>query len=180
MADLAEATIQLAGEPGRFIFTYVPYVDFAGHVWGLRSDEFTEAMGLAVSVWEAIASALPPHAVLLGTADHGLREFEEKQKMLIREPRFDYLRFAGDSRGVHLWGSKALIDDLSDLTGGDLVDPRPLIGPDPTDVALGRLGERLLLAPEHLSVLPKGFDKRLRCYHGGLTPEELEIPLLVG
>lgn len=178
--DLIAATAQLAGEPGRLIFTYVPYIDFAGHVWGLESDQFTEAMGLAVSVWEGIAAALPPDAVLLGTADHGLREFSEEQKLLVREPRFDALRFAGDTRGVHLWGDTALMDDLAEVTEGELVNPMSLIGPDPTETARSRLGNKLLLAPDDKAILPKGFDKRLRCYHGGLSREEIEIPLLVG
>ncbi len=178
--DLVDATVQLAGEPNRFIFTYVPYVDFAGHVWGLESDQFTEAMGLAASVWEGIAAALPPNAVLLGTADHGLLEFSEEQKLLVRDPRFDGLRFAGDTRGVQLWGAAALMEDLTEVTEGELVDPVTLIGPDPTETALSRLGDKVLVAPDHLAILPKGFDKRLRCYHGGLSKAEVEIPLLVG
>ena len=178
--DLVTATTQLASEPRRFIFTYVPHVDFAGHVFGLASDEFTEAMKVAVSAWEGIAAALPPGAALLGTADHGLLEFGEDQKHLIRDPHFDSLRFAGDTRGVHLWGEDDLIDDLAALTGGQLVDPLQLVGPDPADLAISRLSERVLLAPEHRVLLPRGFDKRLRCYHGGLSDDEVEIPLLVG
>lgn len=178
--DLADATIQLASEPGRFIFTYVPYVDFAGHVWGLGSEELTEAMGLASSVWERIAAGLPPDAVLLGTADHGLKEFTEESKLLIRDKRFEGLRFAGDARGVHVWGDEESIDGFAEGTGGTLVDPTGLVGPEPTDLARSRLPRKLLLAPEDVAVLPKGFDKRLRCYHGGLTPDELHIPLLVG
>ena len=178
--DLVTATAQLAGQPNRFIFTYVPHVDFAGHVFGLASDEFTDAMKVAVSVWEGIAAALPPRAALLGTADHGLLDFSEEQKILIREPRFDSLRFAGDTRGVHLWGEPDLIVDLAGLTGGELVDPIELLGPEPTEVTRSRLGEKLLFAPDHLALLPKGFDKRLRCYHGGLSDDEVKIPLLVG
>ena len=178
--DLVTATLQLATEPDRFIFTYVPYVDFAGHVWGLESAEFAEAMGLAVSVWEGIAAALPRHAVLLGTADHGLKEFGDEQKLLVRDPRFDGLRFAGDSRGVHAWGDPAVVDELAEFTGGALVDPLPLLGPEPSSATKERSAPQLLLAPSDIAVLPKGFDKRLRCYHGGLTREELEIPLLVG
>ncbi|MDX1469042.1 MAG: alkaline phosphatase family protein [Acidimicrobiia bacterium] len=178
--ELVTATVQLAAEPGRFIFTYVPYVDFAGHVWGLGSDEFTEAMGLAVSVWERIAAVLPSNAVLLGTADHGLKEFGDEQKLLVRDPRFDGMRFAGDSRGVHVWGETAAVDDLADATGGTLVNPLSLLGAEPSAAAVERSAPQLLLAPADLAVLPKGFDKRLRCYHGGLTPEELQIPLLVG
>ena len=55
-----------------------------------------------------------------------------------------------------------------------------IIGPDPSETALARLGRRIVLAPVDRVIIPKGFDKRLRCYHGGLTPEEVQIPLLVG
>ncbi len=178
--DLVTATAQLAGEPKRFIFTYVPHVDFAGHVFGLASDEFTDAVKTAVAVWEGIAATLAPGVALLGTADHGLVEFNEDEKHLIRDPHFDGLRFAGDTRGLHLWGQPELMDDLAALTGGELVDPTELLGPDPSKLALTRLGERVLLAPDNRALLPKGFDKRLRCYHGGLSEDEVKIPLLVG
>lgn len=180
VADLVNATLQLAAEPHRLIFTYVPHVDWAGHVHGLESEEFAEAIKVAVRVWEGIAGGLPPGAILLGTADHGLKAFDEDQKLLIRDPRFDDLRFAGDTRGVHLWGDEELKTALAEVTGGKLVDPAGLIGPDATPLARSRLGERLLLAPDDIAVIPKGFDKRLRCYHGGLTREELAIPLLIG
>lgn len=180
VGDLVEASVALSSEPGRLVFTYLPHVDVAGHVFGLGSDEFADAMRLAVSVWEGIAAGIPAGAALLGTADHGLLEFHENQKHLVREPRYDALRFAGDPRGVHLWGDPGLMHDLAEETGGRLVDPAALIGPNPSDAALSRLGERVLLAPDNLVILPKGFDKRLRCYHGGLNPAEVEIPLLVG
>lgn len=178
--DLVTATVELAADPGRLIFTYLPHVDFAGHVFGLDSVEFSDAVGLAAGVWEEISASLPAGATLIGTADHGLMQFDEMNKQLVRDPRFDRLRFAGDSRGVHVWGDPGLMTDLAELTGGTLVDPSGLIGPDPTPTALSRLGNRLLLAPEDKAVIPKGFDKRLRCYHGGLTRAEVEIPLLLG
>jgi len=180
VGDLVDATITLAAAPGRLIFTYFPSVDVAGHVFGLGSNEFTEAMRLAVGIWEGIAAGLSSGVALLGTADHGLLEFTEEQKHLVRDPRFDELRVAGDPRGVHLWGDPALMNDLAEETGARLVDPAGLIGPDPTPAALSRLGERVLLPPDDLVVLPKGFDKRLKCYHGGLSPAEVEVPLLVG
>jgi hypothetical protein len=178
--DLIDATVQLAAEPGRLIFTYVPQVDVAGHVFGLESSEFTEAMGVVTRVWDELARRLPPGAVLLGTADHGLIDYGEDQKVLIREPRFDQLRFAGDPRGVHLWCSDDDANALADDTGGRLVEPSLLFGPDPADAAMERSGKSVLLAPEGVVLLPRGFDKRLRAYHGGLDPLEVEIPLLVG
>lgn len=179
-SDLADATITLAGEPGRLVFTYVPFVDVAGHVHGQASQEFNQAMKAAADLWHRIGAALPPDVALLGTADHGLMEVTEEDKILVRDPAFNELRFAGDARGVHLWGDSGAMEDLATATEGELVDPMPLLGPDPTDATLAHVGERLLLAPSGKVVLPRGFDKRLRCYHGGLMPEEVEIPLLVG
>jgi hypothetical protein len=178
--DLVDATVSLAGEPNRFIFTYVWQVDFAGHVSGLDSDEFTAAMKLAPGVWEGLASRLPPEVTLLGTADHGLIEYGERDKILVRQPEFRQQRFAGDPRGVQLWGDTVEFDLLAAFTSGDLVDPLALLGPDPTPATMRRVGESLLLAPEGRVILPPGFDKRLRAYHGGLAPDEREIPLLVG
>lgn len=178
--ELAAATAQLAGEPGRFVFAYFPLVDVAGHVYGLGSDEFSDAMTLAVRVWEQISVALPSGAALLGTSDHGLVEFGEASKLIVRDPRFDDLRLAGDPRGVHMWTGDEVIRDFAADTGGQIADPSALIGPEPTGTAFARLGRRLVVAAEDKVILPKGFDKRLRCYHGGLTPEEVRIPLLVG
>lgn len=176
---LVEATLDLAATPHRFIFTYLWQVDFAGHVHGLHSPEFSEAVALAAGIWERLAAGLPPNAALLGTADHGLIEYADEDKVIVREKRFGPLRFAGDSRGVHVWGDRALIDDYATSTGAKVVDPADLYDQDLTVTARSRLGDRVLLAPRGKVILPPGFDKRLRAYHGGLEPEEVEVPLLV-
>lgn len=178
--DLIEATVQLAAEPSRFIFTYVPYVDVAGHVFGLDSPEFSEAVTLAGRIWGELQRRLPPGTALLGTADHGLVDYDETAKQLIRESRFDQVRFGGDPRGLQMWCDENVATDLEELTGGKLIDPMMLVGPDPAPETRGRLGSRLLLAPPGKVLLPRGFDKRLRAYHGGLDRREVEIPLLVG
>lgn len=177
---LVQRTVELASTPARFIFTYVPHVDFAGHVFGLGSQEFADAMTTAAGIWSSLQDELPPGAVLLGTADHGLVDYAEGDKLLIRDPRFDNLTMSGDPRGLHLWFGGSLADELADSTGGELIDPIPLFGPDPTPSALERVSSRMLLAPEGKALLPRGFDKRLKAYHGGLDRREVEIPLLVG
>jgi hypothetical protein len=177
--DLVDATVQLASAPNRFIFTYVWQVDFAGHVSGLGSDEFTAAIQLASDVWQALAARLPPEVTLIGTADHGLIEYDEMDKILVRGEPFDSLRFAGDPRGVHIWGDSSVFDELAELTGGRLVDPLAQLGPDPIAEAKRRVGDALLIAPDQKVILPPGFDKRLRSYHGGFAPAEIEVPLLV-
>jgi Type I phosphodiesterase / nucleotide pyrophosphatase len=177
--DMVAATVELASVPDRFIFTYVWQVDFAGHVSGLASDEFSSAMQLAATVWDELAARLPPDVTLIGTADHGLIEYDQADKLIVRGEQYETVRFAGDPRGVHLWGESSVLEDLAAETGGRLLDPLDLLGPEPTPVTRERVGRSLLLAPEGRVILPPGFDKRLASYHGGLAPAELEIPLLV-
>ncbi len=177
--DMVEATVQLASRPGRLIFTYFWPVDFAGHVHGLLSDEFARAIREAGVLWDELQRRLPSNVALIGTADHGLVEYREEDKILVRDPAFDGVRFAGDPRGVLAWGLPSLIDELIASTGGTRVDPTGLVGPGMTDIARRRLGENLVVPPAGKVILPPGFDKRLRCYHGGLIPEEIEIPLLI-
>ncbi len=180
LADMAEATVSLASEPRRLIFTYFPNVDVAGHVSGVGSPAFGEALRDAVSLWERIANRLPPGVALLGTADHGLVSFDESRKHLVDRADYPGLRFAGDPRGIQLWGDPAQMEALTAVTGSVLADPRELVGPEPCPDALARLGEKVMLPPDDLAVIPSGFDKRLVSYHGGLSRAEVEIPLLVG
>ena len=177
--EMVRATTQLASEPGRLIFTYFPEVDYAAHVFGLDSSEFTRSVDEAADLWERIATGLPPGAVLLGTSDHGLAPFPDDKKLLVRGTAYSNLRFAGDSRGVQMWGDPDQMERLAAESGGELTNPADLVGPSPTATTKARLGERVLLPPDDLVVIPKGFDKRLACYHGGLSRAEVEIPLVV-
>ena len=53
-------------------------------------------------------------------------------------------------------------------------------GPGPRHPGLTeRTPDALFLAGDGEVLLPPGFDKRLRGYHGGLDPDEIEVPLLV-
>jgi hypothetical protein len=178
--DLVEATVQLASEPNRLIFTYFWPVDFAGHVHGLESKEFEDALRLAANLWEEIASRAPPGVTVLGTADHGLIDYADEDKILIRQEPFHALRYGGDPRGVHVWGEPSVLDSLAEQIGAEISDPLAILGPDPGPEARARAGDALLLAPRGKVLLPPGFDKRLHSYHGGLAVEEVQIPLLIG
>ena len=180
--ELVRATLDLA-RPGRLVFTYYPNVDVAAHVSGQASREYREALTEADSIWEALSERLPPEIGLVGTADHGHLDYHAEGKLLIREPGYDGLRFYGDSRSTWVSGPLDQIHDLAASTGARLVTPdefRPWLGPGPDHPELtARIPDRLLLAPPGRLLLPRGFDKRLIGYHGGLAPEEVEVPLLV-
>ncbi len=174
--DLIEATTVLAREPGRFIFTYVPFVDVAGHSFGLGSREFGEAMKVAAAIWEGIAAGVEPGVPVVGTSDHGLLAVAEEAKIRVRG--LENLRFAGDSRVLQVWGERS--GEVVDRFGGKAVDGLSLLGPDPTEATIGRAPELWVHAPPDSGLYPPAFDRRLHAYHGGLSPDEMEIPLLLG
>lgn len=174
--DLVEATISLASTPRRLIFTYVPFVDVAGHSFGLTSSEFTEAMKVAASIWEGVLAGVPPDVAVVGTADHGLVEVEERDKIKVRG--FDGLRFAGDARVLQVWGEGA--SGLTERIGGVKLDGAELLGADPSEKTLSHLPDAWVAAPDGAGFFPPAFDRRLHAYHGGLSPDEMKIPLLMG
>lgn len=180
--ELVTATLQMAGS-GRFLLVYYPDVDVAAHVEGQESEAYAGALAEAARIWEQLSQRLPPEVVLVGTADHGHVDYRPEDKLLVRDGRYDRLRFHGDARSTYVDGPPDLIDDLVAEAGAEAHRPEAFagwLGPAPRHRGLGRrLPDRLLLAPRGRLLLPRSFDKRLVGYHGGLEPEEVEIPLLV-
>ena len=181
--EFVNKTVEAAAAERTLVFTYVPPVDFAAHVYGLSSPEYSEAMATAVSIWSGIADRLPAHAVMIGTADHGVPAIAETGKILVRDKLYTPLDFWGDPRAVMVRGSQRLIGRLAAETGAEVVKSErfvPWLGPGPRHKDLDRrLPDAVLLAPKGKVILPPGFDKRLVGYHGGLSREEVAVPLLV-
>lgn len=179
--ELIDATVQLAG-PGRFVFSYFPSIDQAAHMEGQASDAYAEALVQGTRIWEAIAARLDPALGLTGTADHGHIDCDPPRKHRIRDRRWDPLDLFGQSRALFARGPIDLIDDLAaeyDATVHTRSDLLELLGGSSFPDLSTRLPDRLILANDHEVLLARPFDDRLIGYHGGLAPEEVEIPLLV-
>lgn len=190
------AAAGLAEPPGRLVFAYYPAVDAAAHKHGMDSPEYARALGSAAYLWEGIAARLPAGAVMVGTADHGLAAVPRSGKRRLHRRRTPGLTLYGDPRVLYVRGPADRIEELADSLPADLLsrkDLEPLWGPPDGvgggggETPIGPIGppapvekpDGALLAHDGCALLPGHFDKRMIGYHGGLTPEELEIPLLV-
>lgn len=176
-SDWIDATASMAGTPGRLIFAYWPMVDVAAHTAGQDSDVYRSQLAEVDGMWSHLTTRLSEGAVAVATADHGHLDYGRNDRepldrhgaTVFGDPRALFLR-TDDDRAARLAGEHpvTLIDD-----------PRPLLGPgDHPDLA-HRAPSHVLLSDRGKLVIPSFMDDRLVGYHGGLEPEEVEVPLLV-
>jgi hypothetical protein len=182
IAEIVDATVDLAAEPGRLIFTYFPSVDVAAHMAGQQSEAFAEALGAAASIWQRIVDRLPAHAVAVGTADHGHIDYSADDKVLIRDG-IEGITFYGDPRNSYVRGPAGAGERLASQYPATWVpweEVAPLLGPGPLHPAVeGRAPDGLLIADPGKVLLPPNMDKRMIGYHGGTLDQEMKVPLLV-
>lgn len=179
-SDVIDATVQLAAIPGRLIVTYLPQVDFAAHVHGQQDPAYDAAVSLVDGLWSSIRSRLPGHATLLGTADHGHVDFPaERQITLPRTPQKRLVLY-GDSRVMFVKGDGAGLASGMPATWVPAEQMEGWWGPGPAHPSFaGRRPDGALLADDDHVVLHRHSDTRMIGHHGGLTPAERELPLLV-
>lgn len=177
--SIVETVLEEAAEPGRVVLCYLPNVDAAGHVEGTTSEAYSEALRFVTAVWEGIGEGLPAHAAMVGTADHGMVDIDRHVQI---EPP-PTVTLYGDSRVVYVAGDvSAAVSLAADLPAtwatGEELDR--LWGPGPFHPEFERRRpDGLIIADPGVGFLYPGNRTQLAGYHGGLSEEELRIPLLV-
>ncbi len=178
--EWVDAVTQLAQIPNRLIIAYLPHVDIAAHVNGQNSSNYSDALRLVSSAWEAMANRLAPHAVAIGTADHGHIDFPKNRQFKIPREDHDNRVFFGDGRAMFVKGDGAPLATKLPATWIPLAEMIQWWGPQPHHLTLtDRLPDGVLLANDDVLLLHRYSDTRMVGNHGALTNEERLIPLIV-
>jgi hypothetical protein len=178
--EAVEVVIAAASEPGRLVFLYIPHVDFAAHVGGQRSTEYDEAIATANAVWKQLTERLPDTVTLIGTADHGHVDIAEDHKVRLGENAGKQRTLYGVERAMFVKGEGKSLAEGIPATWVPHHDLPDVWGPGPMHSSFGeRRPDGILFAEDNYAVFHKHSNDRLVGYHGGLMPEEREIPLLV-
>lgn len=193
------ASLLTARKPS-LVYLYWGEIDQAGHRYGVGSDPWLfqlEELNLSL---KNLARRLPPHVLLLVSADHGMLNIEPENRidfsqdaalthnleLTAGEPRLIqlYLKDKGPAAKeatlrawAEAWGDKAWIIDTEEAyTAG-------YFGPTITDAARSRIGDILVAAREPIAL----YDMRhyqphalnMVGQHGSLTGVETQVPLRV-
>ncbi len=158
-------------------------VDVAAHEKGQPSPEYGRAIAAADRLWARLAARLPPDTVMVGTADHGHLDIPAEGKINLTRADTHGMLWWGDSRSLMLRGPQDRIRALAERTGSEIIPGQRLrrwLGRgQPHPDLESRLPDALLPAVDRTGIFPKGMDNQKTGHHGGLTPAEVEIPLLV-
>lgn len=165
----------------RLIMAYENGVDVAAHMFGQRSRQYEGALRTADWLWERLAADLPKGAVLAATADHGHIDYPTDRRHLIPRSLTQGLQVFGDTRALYVKGPSHLIAELGEYLPAAWRPARelePLWGPG-GDRALGVRPDGAFLADPGWVIVPRHMNKKMIGAHGGLSPAERQVPLLV-
>jgi hypothetical protein len=178
--EAVERTVAAASSPGRFVFLYIPHVDFAAHVAGQRSDEYDTAMGEANGVWASLAEQLSPDVLLIGTADHGHVDISEANKVRLSKDDQKGLILYGDARAMFVRGDGAPLAAGLPATWVPYAGLEGMWGPGPLhDAFAERRPDGIIFADDGYAIFHSRSNDRLVGHHGGLTDAERLVPVLV-
>jgi hypothetical protein len=186
-----------AASEATYTHLYYPDVDSALHLHGPSSKEVSAAIARIDAALAALHDATGDRARIVVSADHGGYEVSPDQKLIV-EPGDGLSELlvtphAGEApvpifhvRPSHAadFAAKfrATAGDAYALLSVDEVDDLRLLGPEPLSATTrSRLGDFIALSAHGESVV-YSLDTTLiamKGFHGGLMPDEVDIPLVV-
>lgn len=201
-ARTGAAAEAMAASGRSLMYFYVNELDKAGHRYGSRSEQWEHQLEELDATVKRLNSSLPAGTTILLTADHGMLDIPESQRIdFSKDPELvDGVRHtAGEPRMVHLYLEEAHLESAAGardrllgawkarfgdrvwaftreqaIAGGLFGDVRPAVE--------GRIGDVMIAARDAVALYD---GRRMRPtamevvgQHGSLTKAEREVPLL--
>jgi len=180
----------LVGSGEKFVYAYYDGVDKVAHERGFGA-YYDAELRTADRLVGDILDVLPPHAILLVTADHGQVEVGDAVLPLgddllgdtvgvSGEGRFRWLHARPGCRDRLAANAESAFGDVAWIRTVDELDDEGWFGGRLSSAGRARLGDVALIA-RHAVAFSDPADtgeSTLRCRHGSVTPAEMLVPLL--
>ncbi len=191
--DAIAARVQNA-HVSTYTYLYVPFIDTAEHKYGPHAAAVTMSLARVEQAVASLAEQVAGRARVIVTADHGLIRVDRRRQTQLKDgdPLLDLLRLPpnGEPRVPLFFARNRAQDEFAtmfrDRFGAthalltiDEVDELRLLGPDPLAAETRRrLGDFMAVSATADAISYKP-DAVMLGHHGGLTPDEMRVPLIV-
>lgn len=193
-ALVAEAAAALRRDDGALAVVYHGELDGTGHVYGCTSDAWRYHLGHVDKLAEQLAGALPPGTALHVTADHGMVDVPQQERIdadTVPGLRDGVALLGGEPRARHVYAEPGAEADVLDawreilgyrawVTSRDEAIDNSWFGPVDPRVA-ARIGDVVAAPAGPFAVVATKAEPResvLIGMHGSLTPADQLVPLL--
>lgn len=193
--EVAAATIADARRAGRSSLTYAywPDLDKAGHVHGVASAQYRQALGRVDGLVAALAELAGPDVAVVVTADHGLVDVPDDRRIdLEGRPslRRGVTTILGEPRARHVYAEPGAAGSVARTWASELGDRAAVLRREELGELLGpvdewyadRIGDVVAVATRDWALVSDRVDRvvsGLRGQHGGLTDAEVLVPLRI-
>ena len=172
---LSESTIL----ENKFNFIYYPLIDVTAHIFGVNSEEWKIEIAKFEKLVYEISNISNKKTKTVISADHGLTNIDAECRHHLNYG--EDLRIYGDQRSVYINGSQESLLETFSKVPGVLLEQNELsylLG-DPTNEFMQSIyPDFCFLVEEKNIIYPKHLSAKLKGYHGGLSKEELKIPII--
>ncbi len=177
--NLIEMLSEASFLENRFNFIYYPNVDIAGHIFGVYSAEWELEIKKFEEAVERISQASNKKTTTIISADHGLCNIPvENRHNLSYE---NSIQIYGDQRSVYINGTRGEVEKVFSNIPGELInrsDLKHLLREPGNSYIESLYPDYCFLLEQNHIIYPKHLQAELKGYHGGLTEEELKIPII--
>ena len=196
MGEIVDATAAALGGPGRtLVYVYSGDLDNVGHRRGCQSEGWRAQLAHVDLLARHLVHVLPPHAALFITADHGMVDVPQDQRVDFdaeADLSVGVRALGGEARARHVYtkpGAEAYVLAAwrDRLAGAAWVLSRAeavaagWFGPTVTDRVLPRIGDVVVASRGASAVVARttyAGEAELVGFHGSFTSAEMLVPLL--
>ena len=163
----------------KFNFIYYPNIDVSAHVFGVNSDEWLKEVKKFEELVKKVTELSNKKSFTVISADHGLTNIPKENRFHIAHQ--EDIEIYGDQRAVYINGSeKNIIESFSNIPG-QLINRTELnhLLPTPENDFIESLYPDFCFLVEDKNIIyPQHLKTELAGYHGGLSEEEIKIPII--
>jgi hypothetical protein len=195
VGERVAGAVSAAASTPSLTYLYDGDLDWTGHRYGVASAQWLQQLAFIDAEAEQLRDAMPAHARLVVTADHGMVDAPDGRRVdLDDDPAFraGVVLIGGEARFRHVYCAGGAVPDVAAAWVELLGDRAEVLTRDQaigrgwfghvSPPVLPRIGDVVAAARDDwglFSPVDFPYEQRLVGLHGSLTPVEMRIPLLV-